>query len=596
MNGAPRRASDARLEDLERAMRALEARVAAIETSSEHRLRSDAASDAAGRAASIPAPAGDDIRAVTAQDPADSNVSAVDGATTITLVGRTLMVFGGAYLLRALTEAAAWPAGLGVAVGFAYAATWLAATERAARRGRWLSAEFHGGTAVTIALPLLWEAVTRFQLMDATGASLALTAISLATLAVAVRTRLQTVAWLTVVGAIASSLALTAATGIVLPFTVADIALGIVTLWIGYTVDWIWLRWPVAFTADVAVIALGVGVTTRTASSSPAAIVAVQLLLLGAYVTSVAIRTLVRGRAVIPFEAVQSTVALIIGFGGAIEVARTTGIGGGLLVSIGIACGLGCYGVALAFIARRQGIRRNFHFYTSMALVLILAGSALGVPYPAIWWAALAVVAAWAAGTRVGHDTQVFATGGLTLTVHAMTYLVAAAFASGLTTAAFGALVGPPITQPPVLPQPLVVFLAGCLCWAILARAETPSDHARLPRAVVATLVAGAGAAWLAALGMSGATTPGTAATIRTVALAATALALAGVGRTPRVREAAWLVYPLLGAVGVKVLVEDVPTSSAATLFVALAVYGGALIVAPRLVRRQIKAASASGR
>jgi hypothetical protein len=585
MNSAPQQASDPRLDDLERAMRALEARVAAIETSPAYGRGIDAALAAAGAQPDL-ASADDEIWRLAAQAPADNDAPAFDGVAAITLVGRTLVVFGGAYLLRALTEAAAWPPAVGVAVGFVYAATWLVATERAARRGQWLSAEFHGGTAVTIALPLLWEAVTRFHLIEAAGASLALTAISLLALAVAVRTRLQTVAWITVVGAITSSLALTAATGIVLPFTVADIVLGIVTLWIGYTVDWIWLRWPVAFTADVAVIALGVGAMNRTASSSPAAIVAVQLLLLGAYVTSVAIRTLVRGRAVIPFEAVQGTVALIIGFGGAIEVARTTGIGGGLLVSIGIACGLGCYGVALAFIARRQGIRRNFHFYTSMALVLVVGGTALGLPSPAVWWAALAVIAAWAAGTRVGHDTPVFATGGFTLTVHAVTYLAGAALASGLTTVAFAALVGPPITQSPLLPQPLVVFLAGCLCWVILARAETSSAHTRVPRAVVAVLVAGAVGAWLSALGVSDATAAGTAATIRTVALASTALGLAWVSRLPRLREAAWLVYPILAAGGVKLLVEDVPTSTAATLFIALAVYGGALIAAPRLIRR----------
>jgi hypothetical protein len=143
------------------------------------------------------------------------------------------------------------------------------------------------------------------------------------------------------------------------------------------------------------------------------------------------------------------------------------------------------------------------------------------------------------------------------------------------------------------LPQPLIVFLAGCLCWAVLARVETSSDRTRLPRAVVALLVAGAFSAWLAALGMSGATAAGTAATVRTVALAVIALMLAGVGRVPRLREAAWLVYPMLAVGGVKLLVEDVPTSSAATLFVALAVYGGALIAAPRLIRGQT---AASGR
>jgi len=82
-------------------------------------------------------------------------------------------------------------------------------------------------------------------------------------------------------------------------------------------------------------------------------------------------------------------------------------------------------------------------------------------------------------------------------------------------------------------------------------------------------------------------------ATVRTIALAATALALAWLGRAPQWREAAWLVYPTLAAGGVKLLAEDFPHSTAATLFVALAMYGGALIAAPRLIRGQT---TASGR
>jgi hypothetical protein len=69
--------------------------------------------------------------------------------------------------------------------------------------------------------------------------------------------------------------------------------------------------------------------------------------------------------------------------------------------------------------------------------------------------------------------------------------------------------------------------------------------------------------------------------------LAATAFALAWVGARTRLREAAWLVYPMLGAGALKLLVEDFPRSGAASLFVALAAYGGAMIAAPRLLRAQ---------
>ncbi|HMF97308.1 MAG TPA: hypothetical protein VKE96_23575, partial [Vicinamibacterales bacterium] len=552
MNGGPNQpADDARLAALERTVLALDARLAAIEASSgRNHLDGSHRVDEAGRSADAP--------------PTRVERPGIDAVAVMSFAGRTLMVLGGAYLLRALTESAIWPASVGVGVGFAYAAVWLVETERAARAGRRTSAAFHGAAAVMIALPLLWEAVTRFRLLDAAAASMALTAVASVTLAIAVRARVQTVAWFATIGAVVISAALGAATAHALPFTVADIVLGVVTLWIGYTADWIWLRWPVAFVADVAVIALGVAAAWKTTPSSPAAIVAVQLLLLGAYVASVAIRTLVRGREVIPFEVAQSVVALLAGFGGAIEVAQTTGMGIGLLVSSGIACGVGCYAVAFAFIARRQGVRRNFYFYTSIGLVLILASTAIGVPYPAAWWAGLAVLAARRASARLevaDDDQRVAAPGWLTLAAHAASYLIAAFLASKLMTASFRALVGPPITQSAAAPQSLVVFVAGCLCWVLLARNDTGlrAAYARIPRAVVALLLAIAGSAWLASLAQSDGTTPGNAATTRTIALAAIALALAWLGRAARLREAAWLVYATLAAGGVKLLAEDIP-------------------------------------
>jgi hypothetical protein len=75
-------------------------------------------------------------------------------------------------------------------------------------------------------------------------------------------------------------------------------------------------------------------------------------------------------------------------------------------------------------------------------------------------------------------------------------------------------------------------------------------------------------------------------ATLRTAALVVATLALAAAARSPRVPEAGWLVYPLLVVTGVKFLFEDFQASRPATLFLAFALYGAALILAPRLRRR----------
>jgi Ni/Fe-hydrogenase subunit HybB-like protein len=80
---------------------------------------------------------------------------------------------------------------------------------------------------------------------------------------------------------------------------------------------------------------------------------------------------------------------------------------------------------------------------------------------------------------------------------------------------------------------------------------------------------------------------PGMLATIRTGVLAIAALLAAWVGRHARFREWDWLVYPLLVGIGVKMAAQDFMHSRPATLFVALALYGAALILAPRMRRRQ---------
>jgi hypothetical protein len=87
---------------------------------------------------------------------------------------------------------------------------------------------------------------------------------------------------------------------------------------------------------------------------------------------------------------------------------------------------------------------------------------------------------------------------------------------------------------------------------------------------------------------------PGVLATVRTGVLAFGTLAIAWVGRQPRYREWGWLVYPLLIGIGVKMIGQDFKYSRPATLFIALALYGAALIVAPRLRRSGDTATPAS--
>jgi len=80
---------------------------------------------------------------------------------------------------------------------------------------------------------------------------------------------------------------------------------------------------------------------------------------------------------------------------------------------------------------------------------------------------------------------------------------------------------------------------------------------------------------------------PGKLATLRTAVLAAAAVALAVSSRYKRWPEARWLAYPVLVTVGVKLVFEDFPHGRPATLFMALALVGGSLILVARFLPKR---------
>jgi len=181
--------------------------------------------------------------------------------------------------------------------------------------------------------------------------------------------------------------------------------------------------------------------------------------------------------------------------------------------------------------------------------------------------------------------------------------VLAAASASGLIAAAAATLVGPAdASWPPMPPASLVVLAGVAACSAIpMSRTGSGSFAGRVPRLLITLVLVWSAGGWLtgvvaAALrsAQGHAADAGAIATVRTGVLAAAAFALAWGGRFERFREASWLLYPVLAAGALKLLIEDLPRSRPATLFIALALYGGVLILAPRLARRRASSAPAS--
>jgi hypothetical protein len=507
----------------------------------------------------------------------------------LALVGRTCLVLGGAYLLRALTDAGTLPRVGGTILGLLYAVAWLGFAYRLDPARRRLVAPFYGIATALIAFPILWEAAVRVHLLTPAETALAMAAVTALAFAVAARRRIQSLAWIiSLAGVVAALLLLTAV-------DLADISLGfylafvgVCTLWLGYSLDWTWLRWPVAFVADCYLLFVIGSVVGPWHKGDPGAVMVLQLVMFAGYLTSIAARTLWRAREVVPFEVVQTVALLVVAFGGAVYVMGSTGAGATPLGLASLVFGAGTYGVAFAFVEWRDGGWKNFIFYTSLAVVFTVAGVGLtaGANAQAAAWAGIAVLAA-----LLGYRYSAIAIGS-----HAAVYLVAAAVASGLLASITDAFTGSADHAWAGLSLPAwLVLLATAACAAIpvTTRGQSPAWYLRIPKiAVVVMLLGGVGAAVItySVPVLSGPPSaggdPAVAAAVRSVVTGAAVMLLAFVGGRGLFPEGRWLMYVVLVLGGIKLLVEDLPSGRPATLVFSLAVYGAALIVAPRWARR----------
>ncbi|MEW5982932.1 MAG: hypothetical protein AB1806_11260 [Acidobacteriota bacterium] len=526
---------------------------------------------------------GEPADAATPEERIDTAASWVLRA--VSLAGRSLLVFAGAYLLRALTDNGTLPAAAGVGLGLAYALGWLVAAARAREA---MGAAFHGGTATLVAFPLVIEATLRFNLFTPSESAVVLAVLTGVSGFAAWWTHQRPLAWMTATASVVAGVALAVRGDATGPFALHFILLGIAALWLGYDREWTMLRWPAALVADVFVVGLTTRALNPELGQSPWMALGAQFVLLAGYLTSIAVRTIVRGRGVIPFEVVQTVAALGVGLGGAIAVTGTLETGTVALGAASCLMGAATYAVAFLWVERRATGLKNFVFYTSLALVLTVVG--LHVLFDGA-----VLAASW---TMLGVGTAIL--GGrlsrMTLFSHAALYLVGAAGVSGLTNHALRVLVGhttDAIGWPPGMA--VVVALAAGAC-ALVTIGDRPGVAGRLrqlPRlALIVVFAFGLAAAGVDAIAWAlgfGTGTPrmGLLATDRTAVLSVLALLTAWTSRWPRLAISGTLVYPVLIFTGLRLIVEDLRHSAPSTLFVAFGFYGAALIIAPRLKRER---------
>jgi len=451
------------------------------------------------------------------------------------LAGKCLFVLAGAFLVRALTDSGTLPRGAGVALGLAYAMTWLVVADRTGRNGSAAAATAAtawGVTALVIACPLVWEASTRFNVLPPAGAAGALFAVAVAALAASVRRNLYALAWASVLSALVTAIVLIVATHALVAFAAFLVVLTGASWAASVRMGWPGLPWAPAAAADLVVLEVvwiasrPEGLPEAYLGLSSGAVLALALALFAAPLAGTVRRAYGRVGTPDAFEAVQLGAAL-------------------------------------------------FLFVFAVSRLTPLAG----LP-PSLVWGLAGFAAAVAPARAVGSAAPAY---GAVL-------LVAAAFVSGLVAFAGHAFLGSPVAGRPS-PDSVLVLSVSAVATALLANrvrlgaCGLATRGAMFALACISIVGAGALAEWGLALLVAPDGDPGRTASVRSAVLAAASVLLALCRRLPRLSPLAWLTTPVLAFSALKLLFEDLPHGRPGTLVATFVLYGAALMIVPRILR-----------
>jgi hypothetical protein len=318
-----------------------------------------------------------------------------------------------------------------------------------------------------------------------------------------------------------------------------------------------------------------------------AALLGAQVALLAIYLASTIVRTLLRGFNFTWFETAQCAVAFLISVGGGLQLTSADARLEPALALLALVCAGACYLVSFLMLDRGGEHGRNFHTYSTFGILLAVAGSRilLSGAAAAVAWSLLAVAAIWVGGIFLR----------LTLKVHGCIFLLLSLTASSAFEQAAGLLLG---SRAWPGGAPWAIWsgaLTASLCYAIGTRqgaAVTPTWSSRTLRTLVAgtavCLVAGIAAGLLtcgyhAIFGAEA--THAYCATLRTLVLSSAALLLVWGGRRWARPEFSRLVYPVMALGAYRMVGVDLQQDRTAALFLSLLLFGGALMLLPRLMR-----------
>jgi hypothetical protein len=422
---------------------------------------------------------------------------------------------------------------------------------------------------------------------------LILAAISAVALGSAWRRSLRLLAWVYTMAILGTVLALGFAAGAPEFFAALLLALGLATLLLAYSRKWYFKRWVVAAWANVVIFRLAVLATNPPTvgsgkiSLSLPAVQALAVALVVIYLGTFTYRALVQGRGVRLFDVLQSGAVLLIGFLGAIKIGAIGAVGSAVFGWAALVAAAGYYTVAFTVVRHRHGRGRGFFYFATLALVFLFLGSR--VVAEGSWLAWVWMMLGLTAAVLGGRFDRV------TLRAHSAVYLLLASFQTGLVGAARDGFLGSSTAVWRGMDHSAMVALVvmtGCYWILVLTHREAGmSRYLRLPRFSVAVLCL-MGFSSLAILllvrmltGVPPEAAPDTVAVIRTGIMAVAALGLALAARRMDLVEMGWLVYPILALGLGKLLWEDLRTGNPMALSVSFALFGAALILAPRILR-----------
>ncbi len=556
---------EARLDELARRIETLEKRVAA--EAHVVSLEGESAPDAA-----VVAPPPPPLLPVLESFPA--------------FAGRSCLVLGGAFLLRFATESGALSAPIGAALGVLYAFGVLFATDRAAAAGRTTSALFHLLSASVILFPLLGEATARLDAFPPLVTIGLLAAAVVAGIYLSIQRELRAAAPVLFGFSLVTATILMFASHHPGPFATFLLVLGATSLLLAGTRGWTGLALSTALACDGAVlllVALSTG-TNRPEWITSAPIGPIQIGLAAVYFGGFGLFLVSSDFTAGPVTWLQSAMAFFIGFEAALpRLGETRAIAGGFALGVAVLSGLA------AWKMERQGrALSSFAWAAVFGAAFAVEGSRLVLPdgvAPAAWGALAVLLAGMASGPRRRP-----------LLLGAAGTVILVAIGTDMIPASLRTFLGPVMNfgETPSLP---FVFAAVALLatWALAARHPEKTLAESFLRALPLALgLLGIGTVIVHAVASSTGAGAGGLATVRSAVLVAAAIILALTHRLTGRPELRALGTAALVAEGAKLLFDELALGKAGPIVAGLALYGLALIVAPRLARRASDAAPAT--